>query len=772
MYRNKKKFLLYIAASILLFVVIVPAQGQHPHNYYARIVVDERGVYRLTHEYLEGTGLDIDEIDPSGINVVNKGECVPIFIKGENDGTFDPGDYIEFRGTFHPGEYTYKGLYSADNAYFITLDNKDTCRYRTARGDARGEQEEEPLRVLENAALLHATAHFEENKNLKWRHFDNSGGEPTDFAFWYPVIAGTNWFTHHFTLPGFLSTDTNLAFRVKVYGRSYLPAEPDHHVTVDLNNTRVGNFTFDGRTGHLFTRDDLPGSLVRTTTNTVVIRLPGDLEKAKKVSDTKQGSRKKDKAFDVVYVDWFELEYPVRHVAVGDTFRGYTQDFSIKPFQGFLTLSGFSTPDVVLYDEGNHVRSLPGESKKSNGTYTLRFPVEMNNKTDLCGVEDSRVMHPKLVTPVRQIDLLEQCTNKDMLIVTYDDFYPELLPLKQWKDKKGVRTAIMRVTDVYDQFNFGLKNPVAIKELIDKVHHLPDSPLKYVMLAGSACEYHTSPFGEARQDLIPTHYFQSKLTKDYASDNWFVTLDNDEGIPALAIGRLPADTSEHVRHVVDKIIQYEQATKTAKNPRNKKALFIASYKSIIRFESDELVKEFRTIFPDTEILKTYADEGHIHERYDAEQIIDAINDGVDFVFFTGHGGGYIWAAVPTNFEQENMFDFEDLEKLNNEGDYFITLTATCYTAAFDLVAEKESIGMTLLHKKNAGAIAVIGTPNRSAMHFDLQFLREMLPYVRDTAYPRFGDAFVKAKTDINIREISESLTLLGDPSLDIARFKK
>ncbi|MCX7765150.1 MAG: C25 family cysteine peptidase, partial [Candidatus Sumerlaeia bacterium] len=99
--------------------------------------------------------------------------------------------------------------------------------------------------------------------------------------------------------------------------------------------------------------------------------------------------------------------------------------------------------------------------------------------------------------------------------------------------------------------------------------------------------------------------------------------------------------------------------------------------------------------------------------------------------------------------------------------YPIVITATCYTAAFDTPADVESIGMKLVNKKDGGAIAVIGTPHRSMLMYDLQFMRTIIKYLADRNCKTLGDAFVSAKQEIKFREILEPVTLLGDPSLDI-----
>ncbi len=56
------------------------------------------GVVRLGHALLEDAGFPVGSVDPRHIMVFSREKQVPIYIQGEEDGVFDPEDFIEFRG--------------------------------------------------------------------------------------------------------------------------------------------------------------------------------------------------------------------------------------------------------------------------------------------------------------------------------------------------------------------------------------------------------------------------------------------------------------------------------------------------------------------------------------------------------------------------------------------------------------------------------------------------------------------------------------------------
>jgi len=105
----------------------------------------EEGMYKITRDMLSSFGIDAGTIDPRTIKIYNNGgKMLPeninqpypsdleenaIYVKGEDDGKFDDGDYILFYGRgndFWDYDTTQKAikrnfnLYSKQNYYFIT----------------------------------------------------------------------------------------------------------------------------------------------------------------------------------------------------------------------------------------------------------------------------------------------------------------------------------------------------------------------------------------------------------------------------------------------------------------------------------------------------------------------------------------------------------------------------------------------------------------------------------------------------------------------------
>ena len=70
---------------------------------YFKIEVTRNGIYRINYNTLQAAGLPLTAIDPRLFQVFYLGVEQPIFVAGEQDGFFNPGDYIEFYGLRNDG---------------------------------------------------------------------------------------------------------------------------------------------------------------------------------------------------------------------------------------------------------------------------------------------------------------------------------------------------------------------------------------------------------------------------------------------------------------------------------------------------------------------------------------------------------------------------------------------------------------------------------------------------------------------------------------------
>src|SRR5205085_10143101 len=124
---------------------------------------------------------------------------------------------------------------------------------------------------------------------------------------------------------------------------------------------------------------------------------------------------------------------------------------------------------------------------------------------------------------------------------------------------QGYQVSVVDVDNIYDEFNYGVHSPAAVKDFLNWTYtHWQRQP-QFVMLAGSGTLDPRNYTGEGFMDFVPTKLIDTN-TMETASDDWFVDFNND-GKPQMSIGRLPVHTAAEATIVVNKIIAYDKSDK-------------------------------------------------------------------------------------------------------------------------------------------------------------------------------------------------------------------
>lgn len=125
--------LLFGLSILLSGISIGQPYGNEWINYdrqYWRFDIAVEGIYRLDHNTLQNAGFPVSTVDPREIQLFAFEQEVPIHVTGEDDGSFDPGDVIEFYARGNDG-WLDVGMWDQpelqNNPYFSLYN--DTIRY-------------------------------------------------------------------------------------------------------------------------------------------------------------------------------------------------------------------------------------------------------------------------------------------------------------------------------------------------------------------------------------------------------------------------------------------------------------------------------------------------------------------------------------------------------------------------------------------------------------------------------------------------------------------
>ncbi len=218
-------------------------------------------------------------------------------------------------------------------------------------------------------------------------------------------------------------------------------------------------------------------------------------------------------------------------------------------------------------------------------------------------------------------------TGARYLIITHDNFYDDILPLAEWKHKKGMRTRIAKLSETGATADL-------IRNYILNAYNTWNIPPEYVLLVGAP-------------NFIPM-----PVVGGWPSDNFYTDMDNDMFNDILS-GRLTVHDNNEAQTVVNKILLYERTPYLGGGPWFTKACLIANedygiYPPVGNdtvYWNDVRLAKNRMLAHGYQTIDTLS----YGLGNDAADVIQAVNNGRGFVLYRGSGlnnWGYPFGVVP------------------------------------------------------------------------------------------------------------------------------
>lgn len=733
---------------------------------YYKIPTAEDGIHRITFTSLSASGINPSSIDPRNIRLYHRGEEVAIYVQGEQDGRFDPNDFIDFYGKRNDAELDKKFFSNPDHvgniqynqhndstAFFLTIGNSPGKRMATRpvppanTPDLQSFQTSE-MEIFANQYNLGRTY----NPGVRLAAFEEGQGWMSA-----PIPKNTP-FNFTFSQLGRIANSGSATLEIGLAGRSDTPHLTAISVGPSLGSVReVGRVEYEGFNVRNESFTFNPGDFNPDGTLTVRISSLGSAN------------------VDNVSVAYIRITYP-KEVQNGDfDAEVITPDQTNSIFKVGNALSNYVAYDIL--DPINPVRIPVNKSGNElsvwAGIQGQPTKVRVENQLNIREISImQRVNFRNLLNRPADFIILTHSSLRRPT-TSYSDPVRAYAAHRASPDGGGFDTLVVNMDELYDQFTFGEKTPLAVYEFLREYY--PRHQPEYLFLVGRAMGMFTT----ARQNNITYFYrqrpsifnFQDLVPPagyPYADNNFSIGLDpQNPFVQAVATGRIPARVPEDVANYLEKV-------------KEKDALGVSEdwMKEIIHLSGGVSAFELTRYFNFLNGFKTIAEGPYLggnvttyRKRSNSTiELIDIskdVNRGTNLITFFGHG-------APSVIDIEIGFASDPTMGYNNRGRYPMLLLNGCdagnafgnaYTFGEDWVLTPSkgatnfmahaSIGVDVYLRRYSESFYTIAFSDSSNIY------RPVGKVIRETEklfFQRYGTSTVN-------RAHAEQLIMLGDPAV-------
>ena len=672
-----------------------------------RVMVQTAGWYRLTQPALVAAGIN-PAVDPKHLRLFVEGVERPLrYVGNENDSSLDPGDALEFYATGVDTPFTDL------RAYWIAVGSSPGLRVATV--DATGS----------GTPAGPSFAHTVERRDRTVFFAALQNGD--DDNFFGPLVADGLPTDQNVTLPDVYAGAAEAQVEVALQGVTALPEANDHRVGVYLNGIELGEVVFDGRTAAV-TSFPVAQSVLGSGINTVSFETRGGVD-------------------DLTLVTYVRVTYQRAYLADGN-------QLTLKAEAGQeLNIGGFASSSIHVVDITGDMATgqLQGTVVDDGGTWSIHFTVPAGSTRKLLIATTDVLGTPTSVLADQPSTLNNPGQSGEIVMITDPAFSSALTPLVSLRQSQGYTVKVVDVQDIYDEFSFGQKSPLAIRDFLIRAADSWAKPPRFVLLVGNATNDPRNYQGLNEPDFVPTRIVSTGVLET-ASDDWFADADGDSFAELASVGRLPARAAADVTTMVDKIVGYEQPTAAGSVAQ----LGSARLRSGRRRRRRVLDHERRGRRAGAGRLRR--DPHQAGRGSDPAATLRArLVDGAFLVNYQGHGSVDIWRG--------DVLTAADVATLDNGSRLPLVVAMTCFNGFFHGLFPEESLAEALVRTSGGGAVGVWASSGMTDARWQASMDRELFRQIFRGGWMSIGEAMRAAKKVVGDPDVRRTWIFFGDPAM-------
>jgi len=733
---------------------------------WVRIVVREEGLFRIAGRDLEEIGVSLREVDTDRLRLLYGGgyplapekDLAPlereerdVVVEDGGDGHFARDDFILFygepasrweqdapRGTFR----FLKNLYTHDNVFWLNVGGAERARKRVVRSGALREG------AVERPESYRVRVHEEFEQFVLTQTYTVKSG-----YHWYWEVFRGNARNFSSLIRAGVDGPMKVRFRFWELFNKQARRAWNPKFSVKWNEEVVGDLDFQSGEPRVLELEFSGG--VREGLNQLGL-FHTNAEPAR--------------------LDWYELEFNRRFVAQRGGLGFYspviegTAEFRLAGFSGgppriFELSEGLVEIVDFAYEAESEVVVFQDEAGEVPRRYTVADPSGWKSPARM-----------EVDAPGR---LLKMGQGGDYLIITHGDFRAEAERLAAWRGQssilgKPLHTKVVDIQDIYDEFSGGMLDPTAIRNFLRHAFEYWNPAPLFVLFLGDGTYDYKNNSGISAGNWIPAYQ-----DGDSTYDEWYVRVAGEDVLPDMAMGRIPVQTAEEARVVVDKLIAYDRQLEAG--AWQSRMLLVADdlnnpdepgkpepdhllFAEILAREMAPVGLNLRKLY-----LAQFALEGRTKPRARVE-FLQHFNEGVLLLTYLGHGNLDVLA-------HEQMFVVSrDLGEVVNGGRLPFFFTAASQVGVFDDPV-RASMPEALLKLPEGGVIGMISATRVgwSKSNFALARLFHERLFNSGRERVPVGLALMEAKQRVDVdpkgpygRRNVQRYSLFGDPATCLA----
>jgi hypothetical protein len=671
-----------------------------------KLLVREEGWYRVSQPELAAAGMNTN-FNPKHLHLYVDGNELPIRVIAEKDNKFGPRDAIEFYGI---------GLDTPSTdtqVYWLVVGSKPGKRINS---HIFSPQFRNPHSAIRNS--FESFPYTAESKERSFYFPALLNGENSNF--FGPIIYTYRVDQLLYVWDADSTSPEDALLEVALQGATSGP----HRVKVFFNDAEVGEVSFSDQSQGRF-QAEIPVSVLQAGENLI--------------SFIAQGGE-----MDISLLDYIQLTYWRAYRAHENALKLTTQGGRQ------VSVGGFSHPQVQVVDitDPLSVVEVEGKVKAQGSGYAITFRAPGSGARTLLAIGVEKAKSPAQLVLNQPSNWNQRGNGYDLVIISHKDFLESMKPLKTLREAQGYSVALVDVEDVYDEFSFGSKTPQAIKDFLLRARSQWKKAPRFVLLAGDASSDPRNYLGYGNFDFVPTKLLDTAFMET-ASDDWLVDFDGD-GLPDMALGRLPVQTPAEASAVVAKIIAYEKSSGV-----NEALLVADKTEKTDDFDFVEAAQKVGALFPSTVGVRKVFRGEFGSDAQAKEALLNYLGQGPLLVNYLGHGGMMEWRGqVLTTDDAEGLLSGQRLP-------FFINMT--CLNGFFQ-APFADSLAEALLKAEGGGAVAVWTSSGMTEPGGQLMMNQELVRQLFSGEDGTIGEAAMKAKRAVSDKDIRRTWILFGDPT--------